>query len=375
MNTYIYVALALLFMCLIFNKNKWICGGFLIFLALTSATCSSVPDYVNYYNSYMSQDYSSGIEFAYQGLSRMAYILRFSYPVFRLILYIGGYVIFFETIQHYTFKAGMVCALYAVSIYWIDAAQTRSFVASMIFLYSLQFLLNDTVSSVYKYCMLILLAMMIHTSYIIAFGFIALRQIEKCWHSDRRKRAYIIAIVLVLCCVAYTGIIPMIANTLFRTEKVARWFTKKTRLGFLVPMLIQALGYIILCWFYKSFCKEGGLVKVTTGILDLEVKRQKVGYLYNIKKIYEWSFLIMPLYIFNVQFNRLFRPFAILVYIAYALICEMNWHRRGMLILMILFSVTIFMSEIYPIMEYLVAPLVTDNIFIYQDFSIFSKLN
>lgn len=389
MVMYIYLGMGLLILCLFFKKSKWICALFLIFLALTSASCSSVADYGNYYRTYMSHAIQKqNIEYVYTGLRLLAYDGGLSYPMFRLVLYAAGFGLFFSTIQRYTSNIGIVCIFYTVTFYWVDSAQTRSFVAYMIFIFSIRNLFEDEKISILKYYALVTVAALIHTSWVVAFVFPVVRYIGKYWHSDKKKRTYIMIATLVICLAAYTGVISMIGNTLLQTEKAEGWLTRRTRFGFLVPMTVQIFGYWILCIFYKEsykrtcFARNMSYLQINTGSRSLELEKGRAAGLYSIKKIYELSFLTMPLYIFHTEFYRLFRPFAILVSIAYAVVLEMNWQeKKGRdILLFILFVMAIFSMNLGPtfkeiLVDSLIEPLVTDNIFINQDFSIFKSIN
>lgn len=259
-------------------------------------------DYINYeliYNGYYPNH-----EIGFMKLISLFKYYNLSYQIFLIIVSFIGLLFLKIIIKQYTININYVIALYFIYPFFLDITQIRNFIAMIIFLFSIKYLNNSHKYNIIKYILCILLASIFHYSFLFYF-ILLLTKIKKI------KNLYFIILptVFMLMFISYTNLHYKVLSLIFNNDKVLLWFTYRAKIGFIIPIVLQIFSLFFILIIYNN-----NFIHVKTKLSDMF----NFIYIQNIYKVNIIMLLLIPLYIFNMTFFRLYRNILILNYIVVA---------------------------------------------------------
>lgn len=278
------------------------------------------PDYHNYTLKYQGYN-NSDLGFAL--ILKLFYKLGFSYQHFLIIISFVGLLILAISIKKYTNDLKLVFALYFIFPFLLDIVQIRNFIVSVIIVSSIHYLESTKKIDTLKFIIAVLFATSIHSSAIFYLSFLLLRIVK-----IKHLSIFISLIILPLMSISYTNIIPFLVTNIYSNIKILNWFYGRTKLGLLLPISLQIIGFIIHFIGYKrlknklsynSAIVHHSSTKASSKSKSLNTtlnnKYLNRGYLDTMLKINVIIFLLFPFYIFNTIFFRLYSNILILNYV------------------------------------------------------------
>lgn len=298
------VWLFLILIGIICRKSKIVSGMMIIFLIIAAGLCTQGVDYQIYVNEYKWAPVQLITDIHYPGyyyLELLANKWNLSYEQFRVIVNVLAIILYYLGIRKLTNNVNLVYALFLIYPFAHEATQTRSFLADSIIVFAIPFLLREKENRKEKikdysiFFLLSILAMSMHfmVSIYVAFAvlFIVLQ-----------KKNNIIKIFLgigITYFLIVLNILPKMVEPL--NSRIAYWLSSKTGLGVVFPIAIT-----LAIW---------GLSKYIIQIMQLH-RVERVGNinLSAIEKFSDFMLFLIPLFAYDITFNRLWRLFLILMY-------------------------------------------------------------
>lgn len=261
----------------------------------------SNADYANYLAIYELQE--QGVIFdtsqiGFISLMSLSSTLGLSYNGFLTIVSFMGILLIYSTISKYTEKPNFVFALYFIHPFFLDIVQVKHFLAMSIIVFSVRFLIENRITSTYKYIAGILIASSIH---FIALFFLPLAFIKKI--NIKILVIFIITSSLGLLFLDKLNIIQQLAIKIAGDTRTESYFENRANFGFFVQFFIQLCTLAIVLYSVK--------------ILREKNKSSKFVELIFIINIY--LLILFPFYVINGTFERAFRISLILDYILFSL--------------------------------------------------------
>jgi hypothetical protein len=198
---------------------------------------------------------------------------------------------------------------FAISFFLIypfghEASQVRTFLADSIILVAISFLVSTNENKLRKYInylvyfCLCILASTIHT---LAFFFIAIG-IMYIFIPRKVNMKELILISVLSILLVKINLIPQIAESLMNTSKQDHWLDVRSGLGGYIPIIFT---FIIL-----------GLSKFVINFDVVHTKDDKQRRLsQNIGRFCEYILFCLPLFIYDITFDRLWRNFLVILYL------------------------------------------------------------
>lgn len=307
-------------------------GNFLLFvlIVLLVGANSQNPDLHNYIYNYSRRTTVVEGSFAFSFINNLFYNNGISFEVFRLVIYLVGYLILAYANRKLTANHPFVYLAYAISFMMIDSTQTYNFLGMCLFYLGIAYLICD--DNKWKYVLCIVLASGFHVVFLFYLPFIFIYS-----KTDRKQllKVYLIVlgIVVAISIVAgVSGLATIIQRVLTVTglDTYQNFIQARTRYGHLYPMMT----HLVCCAFGVYYY--------------LKAERECLAN----QKIYRLSMLLLlygvfafPFFRFQLTLGRLTRNLELLTFITgvnYAK--EMtNKHRRTNVFLCLL-GLSIFLG-------------------------------
>ena len=296
----------------IFHRCSFIVIVLSIIAALVlMAENSQNPDLLNYSTWYANDSYPEVVEKGYVFLSEFIHKFGFTFSQFRWIIFSMCFIIIgFVTIQN-TRNVHLVIFLFFAYQVFFDYVQIRSTLAVAILILALFFYSRRRI---FLTICLLALSISLHKIMILYPVLFVGDRISKKY---RRFAPSCLAIVICVCIIIFMNgnQIPFFdrAKQLFflADEKYQKYFTTKTRFGFVFPMTLQIIN-IFLSSISINTIRENPNVFTDRKRLFCE----SVHYLVMASSV------ALPLVMINEEFIRIFRNCNILLYIVIAMITE-----------------------------------------------------
>lgn len=239
--------------------------------------------------------------------------LGFTYQQFLMSISLMSYLFIFSVIRRYSIKTNFIFALYFIFPFMLDIVQIRNFIAMTFIIGGIPYLLSNRKTSTLKYLGVVLVASTFH--YTSLFYLVLVLAKSKSW----RKLLLLFSIIsFISTIIAYTNIIPTMMELIFMSEKVTGWFQERTRLGFIVPLILQIISFGFVYYSYYKYVKNSKISDMNNVIINERYKKVE----FNQSKLFELIFRInivfliaIPFYIFNVTFFRLYRNILLFNYL------------------------------------------------------------
>ena len=271
-----------------------------VMLVMFGANYSNA-DYEHYLATYELQEQGVVFETSQIGfitLMNISSSLGLTYTGFLISVSIIGIFLIYTTVIKYTTKPNFVFALYFIHPFFLDIVQVKHFLAMSIIIFSAQFLIENKLTSTYKYIGGILIAASIH--YISLF-FIPLAFIKEI----KFKILFLTIVTLSLSLLALDkfGLIQIIAIKIAGESRTASYFENRANLGFFVQYFIQLIMLATVFFSVRSLRKKNKSNKFIEITLIINI----------------YLLVLFPFYMINGTFERAFRMALILNYILFSL--------------------------------------------------------
>jgi len=283
-------------------------------------------DYFNYevrYND-SNNNYTRNFGLGYNLLMQLGNFLNLDFFLFRiLIISIVLGLVYKLVVKRYVKNSNYVLLMYLIYPMVIDSEHFRNFIALSIFLIGIRFLENDNIRSKIKYILTIALASSFHFSFLFYTVLIFANTKNR---NRLAKSIGIITAFLVIITIVNNNQIPFIGLflNLFEDERVLSYISTKTKMGFVIPMMLHISSIILVSWSRK-------IIKTKTNLLECESnstnstikKKQLIINEVDLSNLIFWinivSIVFFPLFIMNLQFDRIIRNILILNFVSYSM--------------------------------------------------------
>lgn len=254
-------------------------------------------DYEQY--KLMYQGYNASNDVGFMKIIELFNYYNLSYQDFLIFVSFICLFCIIKIIQLYTKNVAYVMGLYFIFPFLIDVTQIRNFISMVIVLFGMKYLLIKENKSIVKYICCVLLASTVHISSLFYFTFL-LSQLK----SIKKLFIFILFTCVGLMLMSFTDILPTIAS-FTDIDKFIYWFSTRAKLGFLIPIFIQLCGLLLIYCIYLNKKKY-----IKNDYIDVKTRMNTISFL----KINIILLLIVPLYIYNGTFFRLYRNMLIINY-------------------------------------------------------------
>lgn len=340
---------------------------FLILIILMGANTQNPDTYIYetlLYNNdeFFSKDFGFGI------LMTIFKFFGLNYYHLKMFVSIVGIVLINNTLKKYIKDYKLFFVLYLIYPFFFDVVQVRNFFAMSIFIYAIQYLLEDTKKGNIKYILMVLLAATMQKTALIYLPIVFIKKIDK---QKYFKTLMGCTIIFSVCISMYKPALQSMIDFLLENvagilEGSASKLSIQTNFGWIVQWMIQTGNYLLVF--------EGVKIIKKIGIVNAEenIKIQKYSEL--ILNINYYMFLFLPLYILTPTFSRIMRNVLILNYIVYVYVfslikCEIKAEHkkycRLYIVLVFIFEFVFFIGQyIYSQSGYfskMIIPILTKN--------------
>lgn len=271
-------------------------------------------DFFNYFSLYndnngsLSQrDYEIGFKF----LILICNSCNLSFMQFRILISCLGYLLIFSTIEKYSSYPNLVLLLYMIYPFINDIIQIRNFFAYSIVLFSIRYLIENKKNNIYKFLLCIFLASAFHISSVFYFTLVFVKLFN---NRQIIKNARIFVPLLVL--LSYTPIIPLLVKLIFKSDKIYKYFLRRTTWGLLIVFGLLFLIYFIQLQMNNT-CQKYILDVNNSKKIKSDIIIIKRNYYEILLKMNSLLLFTAPLLVYNFNYIRLYRNILVLNYIIY----------------------------------------------------------
>ena len=321
---------------ILWRKSKILTVIINVFLVVAAGFCTQGYDYQIYVNEYNWSQVQSVNDIHYLGyyyLERLGNYANLSYPQFRIIVILIAVTLYYFGIKKMTNNINFVYSLFLIYPFAHEATQTRSFLADAFIILSLPFLLRkkenrkDKIRDYIVFFSLSLIGMSMHFMVAIYVAFAVLFIVMRKENNIIKVLSGVILTYLLI----VSNILPRIVEPM--NSRIAYWLSAKSGMGVIFP-----IGFTLSIWGLSKYSMQ---ILKTLGVEKIE--------LYAIEKYMDYIFFLIPLFAYDITFNRLWRLFLLLMYTCIAKLIFLKDisvnTRRLMVSLTCLLSIAIFIYE------------------------------
>lgn len=358
-----------------FKKNaKFIAFILVMFMWILFWSNTTNPDYHNYLRHYTSMQAGSqifdgsGNEFGYRALMKIAIHLRFSFETFLLIVVALSFALIHSTVKRYSGNYNYVYCLYFIFPFFLDVVQVRNFIAMSIFIYSVKYLIDDSIKSKVKYVFLILTASTIHYTAILYLPMLLIKTNKKNYLIRGIVLFSLISSLIILGNNKQIPYIDHIVRLIFDSDKVLSWTGKTTNYGFILFWAMQTMSFFVAFnakYLIKDYINNNDNNSFTENQIMSE--KNKILFVNLVYWINLLAFIYFPFYLLASTFTRLMRNILMLNYISCSIVHgRLKRGNKRMLFNVIIFSYVMFffVVELYlPYKDLVIYEILRNNLF------------
>jgi hypothetical protein len=204
----------------------------------------------------------------------------------------------------------------------IDSEHLRNFIALTVLLIAIRFLEKQNARNQLKFALMILLASCFHLSFLVYLFLIFVNVKNKNWLVSA---IVLISLAIMMVAVLNNNQIPFISSIfgLFSDDRMQVYLNSRTRLGYLIPVLLQMASIMMLYWSKKILIRKNEDKKeVFVPIIGMaeDTLLNEIEFVNLILWINVIGIIFFPLFILSLQFYRLVRNFLLLNIIVYSIV-------------------------------------------------------
>ncbi len=295
------------------NSKILFCILFALMFLMAAGNVNS-PDkdaYRQYYQTLQTPNFHEDVEIGFQVLVFIAHSLHFSFETFIAFYVFLCFVLLWFFLRKISDNKAMVLSLYMLFPFILDADQLRSFLAQLIVLTALAYLLEQKKPQIVRYAIMVLIAALFQQSCAI-FLIYAFAKLD-----ERKVLKYSIIFAAVFLFGAY--LIPAIAShfSMFNLNRITGYFSSKEGKS---TWFIYALFYLAVICITLYFTTMGKRNRYRIDVEQILYRYQHLSFgnldIDMIEKLNIISIVLIALIPINPHFERLLRPILMLDYIA-----------------------------------------------------------
>lgn len=302
----IFLWLILILCGIMFPKSKTISFLMLAFMIIVIGFRTQGADYIVYQNEYKWSEYQTFSDVHYVGyfvVEQFAHRLNLSFEQFLLFVGVISIVLTYSGLRKMTKNVNLLLALYFIYPFTHEAIQTRTFIANSIFVAALSLILTETdvskKKSVFRKILFFVLAAIactFHFEAAIYLVFVFLMM----FLPEKYGKLYVLSGTTVVFLLIETGLLPQIVSR-FNT-RISYWLTGRTGIGIIIPIFITLLIWCAIQVAGKYCLRMSSKSKTDTQFYS------------KLLRLSDFIFLLIPLFCYDITFNRLWRIFLIVLY-------------------------------------------------------------
>lgn len=333
------------------------------------------PDYENYVRNYLTIKYSAGVfagnntQIGFAVLVKLATLIGLSYEWFLAVVVLWAYLLIHSTVSKFSNNYNYIYLLYFIFPFFLDVVQIKNFLAMAIFIYAIKYLLDESIKSKIKYCLLIVVSGTIHYAALLYLPMVLINVKKK----NKLTRAIVsFAIIGSLFILLNGKKIPFIndfVTIMFNSEKILNWVDSKTRFGFILFWLLQTISFLMAKYSRKIFIRNTSEVTLSNETLTKknckDVNEKGLMFVNLIYWINIMAFLYFPLYILASTFTRLMRNIIFLNYISFSITNQVIRRRNEKTLFNIIIGVYVlvfFLVQMVPYIDTIIKTVLNNNL-------------
>lgn len=324
-----------------FGKSKTVAALFFVFMWLLFGWNSWNGDYDAYeklYNYPISELDTSKYEWGYSGLMLLFGQLGFSFQDFFIFISFVSMMLLFNFLIRYSFLPAFFSVLFFYSYFPLDYVLLRNFVAFVIVLQGLVFVINDFKHKIIIFVIFVFIASLFHGTSLFYLGFVL------CFF-HRKVSSFGISILVFLITLLYLYLGNYVMGTFF--ESSGRNDIYESSLSaFIVNAFLQILNLFIVQYFYNASLWTDGYTERMKRF-NMIVMNMNVMLLFVIPLYYSYSIAIRLFW--NVSLVNV-------VFMINTYTCYKEGEKKNTLLLLTLLYVFFFFM-------YMIAPFIDDTLF------------
>lgn len=303
----------------------------LVYMFVVFTFCNAAnPDIEIYQWRYSAGIYHQAVLFDF--IMKGVKALGGSFVVYKAVVAIFVLSFSYYIIKNTTTYVAVVLALFVIFPFFETISQLKNGMMMVIAMYAIVTLLQDQKHGVVRYVVIILIASLFHPVALYYLSFL----LAKTDYKRKKKRTIVIiflAIMLVELCIEYNLLYELVKQFI-SNEKYLVYFDYKNIIentteevlnwkGKLLPVVLHTAGYIIFRTVYKDFRKNLLADNCCEVYVDISDGRKKLCYfnvhqLDMINTMFFMTFTMIPLYMLNPTYFRVFKNIMLLMYIVLA---------------------------------------------------------
>jgi uncharacterized membrane protein YccF (DUF307 family) len=323
----------------IWRKNKFVTALYLFFMVAAIGFRTQGADYLTYEAEYLWAKGSAYVDINYWGYYFIMHIEQFyniDFETHLVIMAIVSCALYYLGIKRLSNNVNIVYALFLIYPFIHEAIQTRTFLADALVLCVLPILLREKRNKKQRnidYLIFFVVSGISLTIHFLTIIYIACAILYI--FMPRENNVFKIGLLAILTYLTIiTNIFPKLLGGI--NERAAYWLTSRTSWGALI-----AISFTIGIWYLTKYC--------IACLKKAEIHTIKDIPLENLNKFTDYSLIIIPLFAYDVTFDRLWRIFLILLYacvsnVLFLKSCKRE-HRISISILIFVLVGALFMYE------------------------------
>ena len=306
----------LIILGILFPKSKMVSLMIMGFMIVSIAFRTQGTDYIIYQNEYQWSEFQVFSDVHYVGfliIEQWAHQLGVSFEQFKVAIGVLSCGLLYFGLQKLTLNINIVLALYLIYPYSHDAVQARTFMANSVIVAALPLVLKEPVmsrsknikplnSKVIRIILFYIIAVIgcsFHFEAAIYVFFITLML----FLPEKYSKEYIIIGAVGAFILIETGILPKLVSSF--NSRISYWLSGRTGLGIVIPITIT-----LVIWYTMQLAGKNCVKKC--------FNRQEETLYKKMVRFSDFSFLLIPLFCYDITFNRLWRIFLLILYIMVA---------------------------------------------------------
>lgn len=336
----------LILLGIIFPKSKVVSVLIISFMIIAIGFRTQGPDYVGYQNEFKYSVFQTMNTVYYKGyvlLEQYAGTLGITFEKFVIIVGSISILLLYFSINKIVENVNIVMSFFMIYPFSHEAIQMRTFLGDTVLLFSFLGLIkilpefsDEDVgvkkAKIYRFLLFYfgaILACSFHFVETLYVLFISLLL----FFSKKFGRVYIFSRTIFIFLLIETEILPRLVEPL--NGRIAFWLSGKTGVGIIFPIFITLMIWYAMQVFGK-YCIE--LAKKD---------RNEVVVYQELLRFSDYIILIIPLFCYDITFNRLWRLFLIVLYIFVARIMTKKIKKKILFEILFLLSIIFIVVCIY----------------------------
>lgn len=300
----------------LFPKSKIVSAMMLGFMLISICFRTEGADYTIYKNEYIWSEFQVPSDVHYVGfwfIEQYAHSIGLQFEQFRVCVGILSCLLFWFGIRRISINTNIVLSLFFIYPFSHEAVQVRTFLANATIIAALPLVICEPIereknkkhlleSRVFRrglFLTLSIVGCLFHFEAVISLFFIILML----YLPEKYSKEYIIVGAIIAFLLIELNILPQLVAP-FNT-RIAFWLSGKTGIGIVIPIAIS-----LIIWFAMQIAGKG--------CINQAINQQEVAEYKKLLRYSDFIFLLIPLFCYDITFNRVWRLFLLMLYVMIA---------------------------------------------------------